>query len=232
MKQILDYMPLDIVPHPDGFVIIQPNEKDSNGKLRVSFWFYDLKSMVVQKVRKSFFNECKFGPNYQDIVMQVNDYISCAGCENPRGIMNVIFPTGEMGIFDTRGTLAWTGDLLYHDCTLRSCAPEGKNLWCAVPDQNAIVRYNKKLQRIDFRIGGGKTTTFGRPMSLSRYEKNLYVCCKASQNIKKVDLKNYTVTTYREFEEPVLRYFRVGKQEVVVLSSGTYLLDERDGKKS
>ena len=51
MKQILDYMPLDIVPHPDGFVIIEPDKKDQDGRLRISFWFYNLKTMVVQKVQ-------------------------------------------------------------------------------------------------------------------------------------------------------------------------------------
>lgn len=227
MKQVLNYMPLDIVPHPDGFVIIEPNEKDENGRLRVSFWFFDLKTMVVQKVKKSFYHECKFGPAYREIVKQINDYISCAVCENPRHFMNVIFPTGEMGIFDNRGTLTWTGDLLYHGSTLRSCAPEGKNLWCAVPDQNAIVRYNKDLGRIDFRIGGQKTQAFGRPMSVSRYENSLFVCCKNSHNIKQVDLNNFTVADYKVFGEPVFRYLRIGADEVVVLSSGIYLLDQK-----
>ena len=228
MKQILNYMPLDIVPHPDGFVIIEPNERDENGRLRVSFWFYDLKTMVVQKVKKSFYSECKFGPAHAEITKQINDYISCAVCENPRDYRNVIFPTGEMGIFDTKGSLIWTGDLLYHGSTLRSAAPEGKNLWCAVPDQNAIVRYNRKLERIDFRIGGRKTNAFGRPMSITRYGKKLYVCCKTSQNIKQVALKDYTVEEYCSFEEPVLRYLRIGEQEIVVLSSGIYLLDEQE----
>ncbi len=228
MKQILDYMPLDVVAHPDGFVIIEPNEKDADGRLRVSFWFFDLTTMVAQKVKKSFYSECKFGPSYPEITKQINDYISCAVCQNPRDYANVVFPTGEMGIFDPQGTLLETGDLLYHDCALRSCAPEGKHLWCACPDQNAIVRYNKKLNRIDFRIGGLNTPAFGRPMSITRYGKDLYVCCKSSNNIKKVSLKDYTVETYRDFTEPVLRYFKIREKEIVVLNSGIYLLDEND----
>ena len=175
MKQILDYMPLDIVPHPDGFVIIEPDKKDQDGRLRISFWFYNLKTMVVQKVKKNFYAECKFGPAHENITRQINDYISCAVCESPRDYINVVFPTGEIGIFDISGTLIWTGDLLYHDCALRSCAPDGKNIWCAVPDQNAIVRYSTKLERVDFRIGGVDTLAFGRPMSVSRYGDDLFV---------------------------------------------------------
>ena len=106
MKQILDYMPLDIVPHPDGFVIIEPDKKDQDGRLRISFWFYNLKTMVVQKVKKNFYTECKFGPAHENITRQINDYISCAVCEAPRDYINGVFPTGEIGIFDKKESLS------------------------------------------------------------------------------------------------------------------------------
>ncbi|MBP5273153.1 MAG: hypothetical protein ILO43_09355, partial [Clostridia bacterium] len=94
------------------------------------------------------------------------------------------------------------------------------------PDQNAIVRYSTKLERVDFRIGGVDTLAFGRPMSVSRYGDDLFVCCKTSNNIKKISLKNYTSEDYKKFEEGVLRYLRIGDSEIVVLNSGIYLLDD------
>lgn len=226
MKQILDYMPLDIVAHPDGFIIVSPDGKDERGKLRISFRFYNLKTQVVERVKKDFYCAFKFGAAHQQITAQMHDYISCAVCESPADFTNLVFPTGEMGIFDLNGTLIWTGDLLYHDCALRSCAPDGPNIWCAVPDQNAVVRYSTKLQRVDFRIGGADTSALGRPMSVSRIGNDLYVCCKTSQNIKKINLENYTATDYKKFEEGVLRFLRIGEKEVVVLSSGIYLLED------
>lgn len=225
MKQILNHMPLDIVPTPDGFVIVEADGKDENGKLKISFLYYNLETLIVQRVKKDFFCACKFGPAYAELTSQIQDYISCAVCESPKDFTNLVFPTGEMGIFDVTGTLIWTGDLLYHDCTLRSCAPDDTNIWCAVPDQNAIVRYSTKLQRVDFRIGGVDTSALGRPMSVSRIDNDLYVCCKTSQNIKKINLDTYTATDYKKFEEGVLRYLRIGEKEIVVLSSGIYLLD-------
>jgi len=158
-------------------------------------------------------------------VQQVKDYLTCTVCEGPEGFINVVYPTGEIGVFDYNGTLIWTGDLSYHDCPVRSCAPEDNSIWCCVPDQNAVVRYSKKLQRIDFRIGGASTTDIGRPMAVSRIGNELFVCCKNARAIKKVSLKNYVTTDYKKFEEPVLRYMRVAGQEVVVLSSGIYILD-------
>ena len=226
MKQILGFMPLDIIPHPDGFIVVVPDGKDSRGKLKISFRFFDFRLKKVQSVTRNFYTQYKFGEAYEEITSQVKDYITCTVAEGPQGFTNVVYPTGEIGIFDYVGTLIWTGDLSYHDAPVRGCAPDGNSLWCAVPNQNAIVRYSKKLQRVDFRIGGAETTAIGRPMAVAKYDEDLYVCCKTSMNIKKISLDNYVATDYRKFEEPVLRYLRTGGVEVVVLSSGVYLLDD------
>lgn len=225
MKQIADSMPLDIIPHPHGFITVVADGKDERGKLKIAFKFYDFHVGKITKATRNFYAEYKFGSAYKEIASQIKDYITCTVCQDQRDFINVVFPTGEIGIFDYMGTLIWTGDLSYHDSPVRGCAPDGNNLWCAVPDQNAIVRYSKKLQRVDFRIGGAQTTAIGRPMAISRYDDDLYVCCKLSTNIKKISLKDYVAEDYKKFEEPVLRYMRTYGHEVVVLSSGIYVLD-------
>ncbi len=221
----MSHTPLDIIPHPEGFIIAIPDGRDERGKIKVAFRFFNFTTHKVQKVKKNFYAQYKFGRGYVEIVQQVKDYLTCTVCEGPEGFINVVYPTGEIGVFDYNGTLIWTGDLSYHDCPVRSCAPEDNSIWCCVPDQNAVVRYSKKLQRIDFRIGGASTTDIGRPMAVSRIGNELFVCCKNARAIKKVSLKNYVTTDYKKFEEPVLRYMRVAGQEVVVLSSGIYILD-------
>ena len=225
MKQILNTMPLDIVPHPEGFIIVEPEQQKENGKIIIRFWLYNLRTMRVRKIKKELYLACKFGPAYNEITKQLSDYLSCAVCETPENSFNIVYPTGEIGIFDIEGTLKWTGDLLYHNCSIRSCAPDGNNLWCAVPDQNAIIKYATDAERIDFRIGGDNTDVFGRPMSISRYGNDLYVCCKSSNNIKRVSLSDNTVSEYKCFEEGVLLYLRIVGKEIVVLNSGIYLLD-------
>lgn len=221
----MSHTPLDIIPHPEGFIIAIPDGRDERGKIKVAFRFFNFTTHKVQKVKKNFYAQYKFGRGYVEIVQQVKDYLTCTVCEGPEGFINVVYPTGEIGVFDYNGTLIWTGDLSYHDSPVRSCAPEDNSIWCCVPDQNAVVRYSKKLQRIDFRIGGASTTDIGRPMAVSRIGNELFVCCKNARAIKKVSLKNYVTTDYKKFEEPVLRYMRVAGQEVVVLSSGIYILD-------
>ena len=225
MKQLMSNTPLDIVPHPEGFIIAIPDGRDERGKIKVAFRFFNFTTHKVQKVKRNFYAQYKFGRGYVEIVQQVKDYLTCTVCEGPEGFINVVYPTGEMGIFDYNGTLIWTGDLSYHGSSVRSCAPEENSIWCCVPDQNAVVRYSKKLQRIDFRIGGATTTDIGRPMSVSRIGNDLFVCCKTARAIKKISLTNYVTTDYKKFEEPVLRYMRVAGREVVVLTSGIYILD-------
>ena len=225
MKQLMSNTPLDIVPHPEGFIIAIPDGRDERGKIKVAFRFFNFTTHKVQKVKRNFYAQYKFGRGYVEIVQQVKDYLTCTVCEGPEGFINVVYPTGEMGIFDYNGTLIWTGDLSYHGSSVRSCAPEENSIWCCVPDQNAVVRYSKKLQRIDFRIGGATTTDIGRPMSVSRIGNDLFICCKTARAIKKISLTNYVTTDYKKFEEPVLRYMRVAGREVVVLTSGIYILD-------
>ena len=225
MKQLMSRTPLDIIPHPEGFIIVIPDGRDAHGKMKISYRFFNFTTRKIQKVKRNFYAQYKFGRGYVEIVQQIKDYITCSVCEGPEGFINVVYPTGEIGTFDYDGNLLWTGDLSYHESPVRSCAPEDNYIWCCVPDQNAIVRYSKKLQRIDFRIGGAATSAIGRPMAVSRIGNDLYVCCKNSKNIKKISLDTYVATDYKKFEEPVLRYMRVAGREVVVLSSGIYLLD-------
>ena len=225
MKRLIKITPLDIIPHPDGFIVVLPAGKNSNGKLKISFRLFNFKDKKIETITRNYYIECKFGEAFEEIASQIKDYITCTVAEGPQGFTNVVFPTGEIGIFDYLGTLIWTGDLSYHDSAVRGCAPDGNDMWCAVPDQNAIVRYSKKLQRVDFRIGGAQTTAIGRPMSVEKYVNDLYVCCKSTMNIKKISLDNYVASDYKSFEEPVLRYLRTAGLEIVVLSSGVYLLE-------
>ena len=201
MKQLLNYLPLDIVPHPDGFIVVVPDGKDEHGKMKISFRFYNFATRKVQQVKRNFYAQYKFGHGYIEIAQQIKDYITCSVCEDSLGHINVVYPTGELGIFDDNGNLIFTGDLSYHESPVRSCAPEDDFIWTCVPDQNAIVRYSKKLERIDFRIGGADTSAIGHPMAVSRIGNNLYVCCKATKNIKKINLSNYVATDYKKFEE-------------------------------
>lgn len=224
MKKILDIKPLDIIPFPKGFIIVKGDTRDENGNFRVTFMGYDISSNQLTHITKSVYLLNKFGSAFKSISDQIGDYVSCASVTLPNKKVHIVYPTGEMGTFDSDGTLLWTGDLIYHDSPVRSAAVDDKFIWCAVPKHNSIIRYSPALKKVDFRIGGDNSSVFGKPMSITKSENSLYICNKNSCNISHVDLSNFVVSEYRAFDEPVLRYFQILEHEVVVLSSGVYIL--------
>jgi len=224
MKQILDIKPLDIIPFPKGFIIVKVDGRDSQGNLKITFLAFDISSNQLTHSTKSVYLLSKFGPAFKPISEQIGDYISCAVGILPSKRIHVVYPTGEMGTFDVDGTLLWTGDLLYHDSPVRSIAVDEKFIWCTVPKHNSIIRYSPTLKKVDFRIGGEKSSVFGKPMSISKINNYLYVCNKDSHSISQVNLENFVVSEYKKFDEPVLRYINIQDVEVVVLSSGIYIL--------
>jgi hypothetical protein len=136
----------------------------------------------------------------------------------------VAYTTGELGLFDEKGNLYWTGDLQYRDCPVSGVASEKKYLWCVVPDNNSVVRYSPVTEKIVLRIGGDSSTAFMHPISIKNYNDVLYICNHQSCKIRTIDLKNYTVSDYKEFEEPIYKYIRTNDREIVELESGVYML--------
>ena len=89
---------------------------------------------------------------------------------------------------------------------------------------NCIVRYSPSTEKIVLRIGGDASTAFLNPVSLSVYDNVLYVCNYQSCKIRTVNLKDYTVSDYKTFDEPVYRYIKTNDRELVELESGVYML--------
>ena len=87
-----------------------------------------------------------------------------------------------------------------------------------------IVKYSLLQNRVVMRIGGEGASTFINPVSVETYDGCLYVCCKNARKIRRVRLSDFTVEEYKEFDEPVFKYLRVGKHEFAVLESGVYML--------
>ena len=113
---------------------------------------------------------------------------------------------------------------MYHGHPVQGVASDGNQIWCAVPEQNAIISYSIAHKTFYMRIGGETSTAFDCPVSVSKYENELFVCNMGSCKIRTVDLKNFSVHDFRTFDEPVLRYIRTCGKEIVHLDSGIYIL--------
>lgn len=221
MKLILDNIPLDTVLHPSGLCFVLLTDKLSK---RIGFNLYNFKTKRLVRIKKSDYLQCKFGPSFEKIVSQMKDYLTCSVEINDEGYVNVIYPTGEMGIFNKNGLLVWSGDLSYHDKPVQTVALEKNNIWTVCPEENAIVRYKTNLKRVDFRIGGKNVPAFSYPCAVRYYDDKLFVCCKDTGRIKSINLDDFVINSYLAFDYEIYNYIRHKDKEIVVLSSGTYVI--------
>lgn len=223
MKKLMDIDIVDIVPFNKGIIVARKDTLPS-GNTKISFFTYDVKLERPTASTRGAYLLNKFGENYEKIAEQLSDFIYCDAAILPNKHIAVSYASGELGIFNDKGDLYWTGDLQYRDCSVSGIAPEGKYIWCVVPDNNCIIRYSPSTEKIVLRIGGDSSTAFLNPVSITTYDGKLYVCNYKSRKIRTVDLKNYTVADYKTFEEPVYRYIKTNDRELVELESGVYML--------
>lgn len=223
MKKLLNVNIIDIVPFSGGLIFVR-SEKQENGVNKVSFFSYDAQSGEITTVTRSVYQLNKFGMAYEKICPKLGDFITCDTAKLPNHHTIIIYPTGEMGHFSEKGQIIKTGDLYYNNAPARDAAFDGNSIWSVVPQRNAVIRYSISAQKIIMRIGGDDNTAFNMPISAAYYDDGVYICNKASCEIRRIDTQTLNVTDYLEFEEPVNKYFRFKDKEIVVLDSGIYEL--------
>ncbi len=223
MKKLMDIDIVDIVPFNKGIIVARKDTLPS-GTTKISFFTYDVKLERPTASTRSAYLLNKFGENFEKISEQLNDFIYCDAAVLPNKHVAVMYSSGELGLFNDKGLLYWTGDLQYKDCSVSGVVAEGKYIWCVVPENNSIIRYSPSTEKIVLRIGGDSSTAFLNPVAITSYDNKLYICNYQSCKIRTVDLNNYTVTDYKTFDEPVYRYIKTNDRELVELESGVYML--------
>lgn len=223
MIKIVSLDILDLIGFPSGILFVL-KESQNKASVKISFYSYDIASGSIATVTKNAYLLTKFGPAYAPIARQLGDYVSCDAVRLWNGNIFIIYSSGEIGIFDERGSLLKTGDLKYQGSPARDAANDNNHIWSVVPEKNLIVKYSLLQNRIVMRIGGNASATFSNPVSAAEYGGCLYICNSGICKIKRMKLSNFSVEDYKEFDEPVYKYIRIGEKEFVVLDSGVYLI--------
>lgn len=226
MTKILSADILDILPLEIGFIIAS-RETLPTGEATVATFVYDQEGARILPVKIGMYLEAKFGSEYKVIASTLGDYISCASSLLTSGGVVALYSTGEMIFFDVDGSVVSASDLIYQESAARDIAIDGACFWSTVPEKNAIIRYSPVEKRVLLRIGGGSSTAFNNPVSISKYDDKLYICNKGNNKVRTIRLEDYAVKDYAVFHEPVHKYFRGGEKEYVLLDSGIYLLNDK-----
>ena len=222
MQKIIDSV-FDIIAFSNGIIYTRKKLLE-NGSARISFYGYDIKRMQKTPVTKSVYLLNKYGSGYKKIADQLGDYVSCDASLTPSKETVVVYPSGETGSFSQDGDMLWSSDLLYHDCEIQGAVCDERQIWSVVPKLNCVVSYSVSHKKFSMRIGSEESNTFDCPVSISKYDNELFICNKNSQKVRTVSLKDYSVNDFRIFDEPVYKYLRSCGKEIVVLESGVYIL--------
>lgn len=227
MTKILSADILDILPIEIGF-IIATKEILPTGEATVATFVYDQEGARILPIKINTYLECKFGAQYRNIASNLGDYITCASAVFKSGGVVTLYSNGEIAFFDEDGALFWSGELIYQNSATKDIAVDGNCFWCTVPEKNAIIRYSPVEKRVLLRIGGGSSTAFNVPVSITKADNKLYICNQGNNKIRTIRLEDYAVKDYAVFNEPVYKYFRVGEKEYALLDSGIYCINDEN----
>ncbi|MEG0546610.1 MAG: hypothetical protein RR552_05425 [Oscillospiraceae bacterium] len=223
MTKIIDCDIFDIIPFSAGVLFVK-KETLANNSLKATFFAFDINNMRLVPAKRSTYLTAKFGDCYENILNQINDYVFCDTDVLQSNKLVTVFPSGETGVFNADGENIWSGDLLYHNFPVKGVAAHGALIWCCVPEFNSVISYSIAQKKFCMRIGGDTSSAFSNPTSVSVYKNELFVCNSGSNKIRSINLKDYSVADFKEFNEPVLKYIRSCDKEIVVLNSGVYIL--------
>ncbi len=221
MNEIFTGEILNVTPFDRGFIFAVKKESDK-GSMMVKFYGYDSINDRFTSITKSVYLKIKFGYEYEDIAKALGDYVSCDSAFLSDGKVMAVYPGGEYFIFNVDGSVSVSSLLTYRGSGVCDIAPDGEEIWCAVPDENAIIKYNPQTGVISMRIGGGNATTFDRPNGVTIKGNVLYVSNSGSRKVRELNLKTNRIKDIREFKEKVFKYIVAGPKRFVWLKSGLY----------
>ena len=222
MKQIFAGEAYDMIPQPGGIVFSYCREVVGD-KVNVGYKMLSFDSARISDVAKNIYQLSKFGSNYRSVVSCCDNYVTARALLLQNGKVFLSEDNGSAKLFDVDGAPIWTGDLCYRGKPPQDIAVYQNNMWACYAEDNTLLRFQLSNFREELRIGGNKSP-FRKPRDLFISGDTAVVSNSGSNKLLKMDLNHYTVTDYREFEEPVYGYTRSQDYEFVLLESGIYVL--------
>lgn len=221
MKKLIEVKTERIYPIDNGFIYADTKGDGS----KIKFFRYDMRLEIPVPIRQSVFIEKKFGNNPPAAVYEFSDCLNCDCAAFSTGNTAVLFHDGDIGWFGADGQLLKTGRLLHKGAPGRCILPDGSDtFWSVIPDEGAVIQYSVTNGRMIIRIGGGEKSPFEHPSHVAKYGDSLFISDDKNGKVQRVNLTDYRVSVYRQFDEPVHQYLRAGNSEIVCLESGIYIL--------
>lgn len=224
MKRIFDESALNIEQLPNGFIIaFKKSDSEDSERIVVAYNLVSFDNESVSPVTRNVYSLAKFGQGYKEIEQRLNNpfYWKSLAITGDKRI--VYYPSGEYMLFDTESNLIKKGEL--------TCCGKGpeemvlleRGIFATFKDGKRISLINPDTFIEELYIGG-EDSNFGKLEGLFSLGNYLYASDSEKGVVWRVDLRDYTVTQYAEFLEPVYQYMIIGDYTLVRLESGVYTL--------
>lgn len=223
MEKIYDSTALCIVPLSEGMVIAYCQDK-TDDQMTVAYKTVSFETGTVVNVTYDFFCVSKFGAKYRSYLLQVSNPITCKVIHLPNGNVLLLDDKDDAKIISDDISVVWSGDLSHRGNPISAAAVDGNSLWCAYKDSGILMRRNLRTMRDELRLGGGRNPVIASPKGVWCQDGIMRVCDSENRKIFEIDLHSYSMTAYREFDEPVHQYIKIRAYEFVLLDSGIYML--------
>lgn len=222
MKQIFSGEVYEILPLSNGIIFSYCKEVVDDNVI-VAYKMISFDNGRFTDVAKNIYMLSKFGNNYKAVSAYSQNYITVKSLVLPNGKVFLLEPDGSAALLDNDATPVWTGNLSYRSSAPSDVVLYKDALWASYPECNVLLRYNISTMREELRIGGNNSP-FSKPRSLFVDGDKVMVSNQDSKKLIEIDLNTYTVFEYKEFEESLYQYVKVGDNRFALLESGLYLL--------
>ncbi len=223
MEKIYDSSALGIVPMSDGMVIAYCQDKNDD-QMTVAFKMVSFETGIITNVTSEFFSIAKYGIKYQSYLLGMENPVTGKIVYLPNGNILIADDKGETRIINEDMSIVWSGTLTHRGNPMTAAAVDGNSLWCSYKDSGIIMRYNLRNMRDELRLGGGRNPVILAPKGIFIEDGCMRVCDTDSCKIFEICLSSYSMSVYREFDEPVHQYIKIRSYEFVLLDSGIYML--------
>lgn len=218
----------DFAPCEHGFVFSTKKLLQS-GSTEISFYSYDIETQITTPVTKKVYSDLKFGEHGNDIANLLgnggeflsNDYAKFHGSAGD--MILTLDRKGLCTIFSPTIKIMQKWQLIYKSSPACSPVAYNKILWCAVPDENILIKYSIRERKVLLQIGSKNRGTFDHPVGLTLIDGKLFISDRNSGKIRVLTIEDdYAIADYHRFEEPVYKFYRIDNKEFVLLESGIY----------
>lgn len=222
MERIFAGEVYEMIAQPNG-IIFSYCKSQLGKQALVGYKMISFDSRTLTDVAKNIYQLSKFGSNYRAVATLCTNYISARAITLPSGGVFAVEQNGHATLFDNEGMPAWTGELIYKGNSLSDVALYRNSLWACYSESNVLLRFNLSTMREELRIGG-KASPFNKPNNIFIDGNEAVISNVGSNKLVRVNLENFNLQDYMEFNEPIYGYVKVKNYEFVLMKSGIYII--------